>query len=296
VARSNERELAVAHRVKEIRQRNRFSQAQFASALQITRSQLANIESGRTALRFDLANKICLVTDTSLRWLANKKPPETPWIKPSWPSLEAMSLNASVLLTEAFDRWLAQELDPLYDQILKRRLSSAPTTIGELVDPAKACLWLEGRSIRAVQTDQLHAQLNECLSLIEDKDFDLVRSELQMHLSELTERVKGGAVQSSGLTKVHGSVNMSDVKTMLPDLLSRLAGATASKGMKTKLAEDLGETLASVSQWLSGKRKPSGETTLRLLHWVEQWERNTKALPVVAHRQRRRPDEPRSSQ
>jgi len=63
------------------------------------------------------------------------------------------------------------------------------------------------------------------------------------------------------------------VKLQLPSLLERLNRATKESGKMTALADFLGVPLASVSRWLSGKREPGGEITLRLLKWVEQQER-----------------------
>lgn len=71
-----------------------------------------------------------------------------------------------------------------------------------------------------------------------------------------------------GLTDVNVSANSFGVKPLLPRLLKRLNQATAERGKKSLLAKQFGLPLASISQWLSGDREPSGETTLRLLEWV----------------------------
>jgi DNA-binding transcriptional regulator YiaG len=49
--------------------------------------------------------------------------------------------------------------------------------------------------------------------------------------------------------------------------------ATSGRGAKSALAKYMGVPLPNVSQWLSGDREPSGETTLQLLNWVEHQER-----------------------
>lgn len=56
------------------------------------------------------------------------------------------------------------------------------------------------------------------------------------------------------------------------ELLSKVRRLTLARGMKAKLAAALAVPLPRISEWLSGKYEPSGETTLRLLHWVEQQE------------------------
>jgi transcriptional regulator with XRE-family HTH domain len=81
------------------------------------------------------------------------------------------------------------------------------------------------------------------------------------------------------LDTVHATVNSDDVKAQWPLLKKRLKAATAVAGSKTQLAEFVGVKLASVSQWLSdseSQREPGAETTLRLLQWVEQQERQGK--------------------
>jgi hypothetical protein len=75
------------------------------------------------------------------------------------------------------------------------------------------------------------------------------------------------------LPVVTASGNYEGVKAKLQSLLERLNKATAERGMKSELAKFMGVPLPNVSQWLSGEREPGGETTLRLLHWVEQQER-----------------------
>ena len=89
--------------------------------------------------------------------------------------------------------------------------------------------------------------------------------------SDLTKNVNGL------LTTVSESGNSVPVKDQLPDLIDRLRKATSEYGMKSRLAESFGVPLASISQWLSGEREPGGETTLRLLNWVESQEQKQKS-------------------
>ena len=63
------------------------------------------------------------------------------------------------------------------------------------------------------------------------------------------------------------------VKHSLPNLLDRLRKSTRQHGRKAALAKFLGANSVSVSQWLSGNREPGGQTTLQMLNWVEQQER-----------------------
>ena len=77
----------------------------------------------------------------------------------------------------------------------------------------------------------------------------------------------------SNLTSYPPEGKSEDVKPILPKLIERLKKATQERGSKTKLASWLGVTPQKVTDWISERVEPSGETTLKLLHWVEQQER-----------------------
>jgi transcriptional regulator with XRE-family HTH domain len=68
---------------------------------------------------------------------------------------------------------------------------------------------------------------------------------------------------------VSESAKLYPVKALLPGLLERLKEATKERGKKTALAKFLGVPLSNVSQYLAGDREPGGETTLKMLYWVE---------------------------
>jgi transcriptional regulator with XRE-family HTH domain len=67
--------------------------------------------------------------------------------------------------------------------------------------------------------------------------------------------------------------NTPEVQPRLPELIDRLRNATMEHGRKTELAKWLGVSPQKVTDWLSERVEPSGETTLRLLYWVEKQER-----------------------
>jgi DNA-binding transcriptional regulator YiaG len=114
--------------------------------------------------------------------------------------------------------------------------------------------------------DSLYSQVNQ-----------VIRDFRQKHHRELSAAFFQSQLTSEqsklGLTHISVSAKRGDVKAQLPNLLERLRKATAERGKKSTLAKFLGVPLANVSQWLSGVREPGGETTLRMLHWVEQQER-----------------------
>lgn len=68
--------------------------------------------------------------------------------------------------------------------------------------------------------------------------------------------------------------------TEMQELISRIACATRPPGKKTELAKAIGVTSPRVSEWLRKEHPvvPSGETTLRLLHWIGQQERQQNTI------------------
>jgi transcriptional regulator with XRE-family HTH domain len=63
----------------------------------------------------------------------------------------------------------------------------------------------------------------------------------------------------------------------LRNLLRRVAVATRNRGDQSRLARDLGKiSRQRVSEWLTGRRRPSGEMTLQLLKWVTAEEAKQK--------------------
>jgi transcriptional regulator with XRE-family HTH domain len=62
------------------------------------------------------------------------------------------------------------------------------------------------------------------------------------------------------------------MKSRMEKLLGNLKKATTKPGSKAELARELGVAPARISEWLSGKKEPGGEYTLRLLEWIGQKE------------------------
>lgn len=80
-----------------------------------------------------------------------------------------------------------------------------------------------------------------------------------------------------GLPVINSGVNCFPVVRDLQELRLRLKAATRGHGHKAALAKHLGVSPAQLSPWLSGKREPGGEMTLRLLAWVQAAETKKKS-------------------
>ena len=83
--------------------------------------------------------------------------------------------------------------------------------------------------------------------------------------------------RSKGLTNYVEERNTVPVQPIMPTLIERLRRATEKHGRKTELAAWLGAPQQSVTDWLSGRKEPAGETTLRLLAWVTAEEAKQKS-------------------
>jgi transcriptional regulator with XRE-family HTH domain len=77
---SDERQAAIAVRFREGREWRDLSQTALAEMLEMTRDQIANIESGRAVLRCDVANRYCSFLGVNQRWLATGAEPDVPFI------------------------------------------------------------------------------------------------------------------------------------------------------------------------------------------------------------------------
>ena len=110
--------------------------------------------------------------------------------------------------------------------------------------------------------------------LDENKDFQsqAIKSGQIPNLSGV-ETKKTPPIENKSLTNIYECVNIQSMKTEMQQLLARLNKATANRGMKASLSKDMGVSLSTISNWLSGAREPDGQNTLKLLKWVEERER-----------------------
>jgi len=282
------RELEICERVARIRKEvARWSQPDLSTAAGVTHHQLAGVEYGRAPLRYKLAIYLCKHFNISQRWLALGDLPMCPQYD-VWMGYSVLEQPKS-LFSWVFDNYIEHDTRIIEAAWIKE-LGEEKFRAGDfgglefttLQMPKIAYANGAARSTEKLVgitlnwlPDDLKAIYSDCL-LDADKAF---RVKFKKQINEAlppSEREgfkKMGAVAESGLTKVIESGNCVSVTPKLPTLLKRLNEATRERGSKTALAKFMGVPLPNVSQWLSGEREPSGETTLQLLNWVEQQER-----------------------
>lgn len=269
-----ERERKVCQRLKEARETLRFTQEEFADETGIKRQRLASYEEGRAPVRFDIALRICHQFLISEKWLAlGTGHPR--FLMDLAAEKESAQIPTDLPFGAAFDQFLA----PAYERVSKE----SGFVIRPIQRPGDGAAF--HKNYFALLFDFWYKALREN----EVGDFLKILSIAGQKMLGVRERTGKlptiitaddgtgttflGLDQKKPLTDVTESAKYDSVKSRIGNLMDRLKRATAERGTKSKLAEYLGVPLANVSQWLSGEREPAGETTLKMLHWVELQER-----------------------
>jgi transcriptional regulator with XRE-family HTH domain len=128
---------------------------------------------------------------------------------------------------------------------------------------------------------KLYAHMFEMMSTPQGIEAFLQRSRKLYHAASTLQGAQKN-ISKEVLTDVVANDNIGAMQDQMQRLRYRLTKATAARGQKAALAKCLGVSLSSLWTWLSGKREPGGETTLRLLQWVEQQERQQNKSPGSA--------------
>ncbi len=256
-----EREICL--RFAQARRFEKLTQAELADRLGVSRHQIANIEACRVPLKFWLGSNFCGELNVNQRWLATGEPPKSPYFQVNPEQIPPPRPDDTALFSGVF-------LGPLRDLINSRARFVA--------------------GIKRLETaaDSLGASYEEAIERL--LRFVVSKVPDSAHLDYITFLVKGTKEFLSSLQLGAGTKPLTAItevgkfKTMkspMANLLERLNKATSRPGAKSELAKKFGVPLSNVSQWLSGKREPGGGTTLKLLNWVEQQERQQKESPIV---------------
>ena len=252
-------ESSTCARLAAVRRQLGWSQDSLAVAVGITRDQLANIETGRTVLNFETGWKICRHLNVDPLYLASGIGAAMPFHNVdlegrSVPGSKSFRIVCATELMEKleFSRALNRSLSANKDLLVGLQADAlAPTYERAISGIVKAFLVEAPPEIRPLALEHVARSLREFVDVHGKRKL---------------------------LTNITYSGNLSSVKSTMANLLDRLNKATSQRGTKSKLAKVMGVPLANISQWLSGAREPGGETTLRLLHWVEQQERQPNTL------------------
>jgi transcriptional regulator with XRE-family HTH domain len=265
-----------------------FSQEQFGQPVIVTRERMANFETGRTPLPARKALDICQTFIISEKWLATGEGV----IRQFMDLLNdpvASALPAEMDFHEAFGKFLG----PRYEVLLAENPHSIrftpsgdmPWFDANLIDCFLAVwrAWLPAgpTNARLIQSiidlgNDYCANPNNLRGALSEREILDILTEAGLPIGNerfLTARRRVQKGETKPLTDVAASGKLPPVKSQLKNLLADLNRLTKESGKKTELADFLGAPLTSVSRWLSGEREPGGETTLKMLRWVQQQER-----------------------
>lgn len=243
------REVEICKRLREFRELKRIARSKFAVSIGLAPERLASYESGRAPLRYAVVKQILKEYPINPIWLATGR--ESPCL---------LDIIDDVLFPEAASR------TALFSEVFEENYDAFKNSI------ALQNYGLFERLMEVLRQKDSSEAIQFLLSASPEA-FTTLRNYNLFHKEALDILGPETKAKKRLLTDAATSDKPLDVKAQLPSLLERLKKATSETGKMSALAEYLGVPLASVSRWLSGKREPGGEITLKLLHWVEWQER-----------------------
>lgn len=268
-----DRERAICNRVRLIRKSLKLSQKGFSNALGVSRDLVAGVEYARSPLRFGLALRLSALAGFSLKWIVEGVPPEKFRAPVGKGLLE--TIPNSYLLSEAWDIWIK----PAFESAFKRAALN-----GKGEKPGQRMVVIgEENEIDPVPSDDLFEYLIEDLEgnfkamppyLHSDLYSQILKAARDFRNANSFEIIAFESLQKNSAQKNLQlnslKSNNPDVKSQIQKLIERVKQKASKPGAKAELAKELDVAPARVSEWLSGKKEPGGEYTLRLLQWVEQ--------------------------
>jgi hypothetical protein len=246
-----------------------------------------NVEQGRAPLRYNTAATFLMFANVSALWLATGEGEQKSIIP--LPSLKSFGLPEDALFVEVFDlhvrpHWVSD--------------IGEDTQAGQLTHIARSHhikRWFHANNLAAYSRNEWlprvpDSKLTEFFRKLHSAAEALVNQYPPLSPEEYLERRTAMATLDAdynatrGLTPITAERNLSPMKSPLAKLIDRVRDATRLKGMKAELAKSLNVPAPRVSEWLRSMDpvEPSGETTLRLLQWVEQQERQQNKSPGSA--------------
>ena len=276
---TSNRESQIAARMRQIREKLRLTQAEFADQLGITRQRLASYEEGRVAIRYDLALRLCRQFIVSEKWLATG----------SGDMRQVMSL----LFDEAVRRIpLDCPFSKAYDEFLGPRFETLLLDFGrnarvttlkdddfgflENLFSERMDYWLGG--IKPYEIPTFYYSLirfgTAWIAEREKKGSVPNFADLLPLLAQAPDNsgVIKEASEEQGLTSGSLKGNSECVTSEITKLIERVKRQAEKPGSRAQLARLLDVAPARITEWLKGKKEPGGNYTLRLLRWVEEQE------------------------
>ena len=286
-------ERAICRRLAEFRKATKLSQAQFCVMAGINHRAYAGYEYQRSQLNYPAAWKILTAFDElNAAWLAEGAGKMLERRHFDYPLPNSIEFGPRVPFSLIYESRIkphinpapGTDLDPTLDCI---RLFKNPMNVAGLVEGKNLFGSILSDLLAALPPEkvndfltELHARALQIMARYPRDPDDFAILDRIREIEEYKRRRlffdQSYTQEKQVLTEASNRAILPPVKLQLENLLARAEALTQEAGSKSALADLLGAPLASVSRWLSGDREPGGETTLRLLQWVEQTEADQK--------------------
>ena len=279
------RQIEIGQRFKALRKTRRWSRADMQILAGIDADTCRNVEQGRAPLRYNTAAAFLMFAKVGALWLATGEGEQESIIP--LPSLKSLGLPEDALFVEVFDRHIRPHwVSDIGDD----------TEAGQLTHIARAHhleRWFHANNLAAWSRNEWlprvpDSKLAEFSRKLRNAAEAAVSQYPPVSPDEYLERRTALATLDADydakkiLTDVVLTDNIAAMQDQMLKLRARLIKATVRRGQKAALAKWLKVPTSSISPWLAGRKQPSGDTTLRLLQWVEQQERQQNQSPGSA--------------
>jgi transcriptional regulator with XRE-family HTH domain len=278
----SEEDAAIGRRLKQLRMDRQFSREELANRAGIAVGIVTRVELGRMPLRYLDGKRLLRALSLGMGvypdlqpinplWLAEGREP----IEAAWPLILPPIHHLNFDPTASFLSVIAAHRE------LLANLITAPT---ETQIPEA---WLSTYLNHWETLSHKVQTLSAGASTVEQVFWNSAKkiSPLSPAAAGLMKEYRdllGSRGEKKPLTVGSEIRNTPGMQSELQGLLAKVKRLTQAKGLKARLAATLGVPAPRISEWLAGKYEPSGETTLRLLHWVEQQEAQQKTSPGSA--------------
>jgi DNA-binding transcriptional regulator YiaG len=205
------------------------------------------------------------------------------------PEPQSIPRNPTARLSAAFDYWLTKgtfRFDPFYGMNVPKK-NERWLVSRELIKEAEEWLSMVPNDDLSAFFEALQSRADELINSYGYQSAAVVwerRLEVERAAADVTRGSPSNEEvsvvkdsQKEVLRRVTQYSKSEGVSLNMAMLIGRLRRLTAPVGMKGGLAKALGVPRPRVSEWLSGKTAPGGETTLKMLRWVQEQESQPSA-------------------
>jgi transcriptional regulator with XRE-family HTH domain len=284
-----QREIDIGRRLRKARQALGCSRGYLALHIGVASSAIKRIELGRVPLRYSLGARIIGFLRISAHWLATGIG-DMHFPYPA-PDLDLQG-QPEALFSYVFDTVVHPQFSERQEFSLFSVMAIMSKTPPQFPAGMDANFYFQN-AIEHLQDLFDHSPQEIRGDLVQR----IIRAASGFSLDHTDELEKGYSklTQNKLLTRCSLKRKYSEMHSEFERLILRLKRATRKRGSKARLALELNVKLPRVSEWLSCKKEPGGNTTLRLLNWVERAEAEQTKNPDRASTRPGQKTQPRKS-